>query len=390
MEPVKIPRSPLLSEEMNVSVQMMYDEPELLPELTHQLQKEHTPFKLCHEIIERVKVNTHWKICVVSSIEFVALLIDYYKVPSTNIIFIDEGRDDSDDYSVKAITLMEFMDFPQTNFFHISEIEEIRMQHNKFDLVIGNPPFSLGRADGKGGKNKSDILYVQFFNMALTLSDNVAMIMPSTKNKKMKEHNANLSKVCTGYRDITPEEFPGPTIDMWYILAIKDATKEPIPFSIATESQNNITWGRGKVDMFEHKNTMRSLGFEDNFIGFSTKQNQTDVTLYHTVNETKGLVTYFVPDETIPKNKRFPNTGFVVLIPQTITDNGWSKTEIVKCEGQASLLNIKTVFFNNQEDAKRFVEFMKTREFIDGAIKVRAGFNQLTLSGLRSIKFHFQ
>ncbi len=259
----------------------------------------------------------------------------------------------------------------------------------KFDFVVGNPPFSDGRPDGKGGKSSNDILYVKFFNKARELANNIAMILPSTLNKQMKEHNLVLSEVVTDYREISKEEFPGPTIDMWYVICLANAPVKSIPFTISDVPKNNIIWGRGKLDMYEHKNNAKAAGYGEGFIGYTEQTNADDVKVYHKITKSNGLEMYYVPNILVPTKKRFPSSGFVVLVPQTMTDAGWVSTEIVECCGQAAFLNLKTVFFDTYDDAKRFQEFMQTEEFIDGAKKVRAGFNQLTIAGLQSIPFHF-
>lgn len=370
--------------EFYAGIKNMYGKLEFYKKLLKNLQNVHTPYDLCLEILNKMNIQHGKTILVVSAVEFVAVLIDQFGIDKKDIFFLDEGRVDGKMGTIKKVVLMSELEITQEQILTVEGAKKM-----KFDYVVGNPPFSEGRADGKGGKSSNDLLYVKFFNMAFELSDNVAMIIPSTISKKMKAHNEFIKGVCTFYKEIEKEKFPGPTIDMWYLICLSGSEVCDIPFTIASKPKNNIKWGRGKIDTFTLKKQASALGYGDDFMGFTQRVNENDVIAYHKITQEAGLVEVFIPAELVPNNKRFPNSGYVVLIPQTMTDNGWMSTELVKCSGQSCFLNLKTVFFDNEDAAKRFQEFMKTDEFINEAKKVRAGFNQLTISGLQSIPFEF-
>ena len=251
----------------------------------------------------------------------------------------------------------------------------------KFDVIVGNPPFSKV-AEGKQAGKRGQELYIAFYKWAVTHAQVVAMVMPTTDKKLQQNHNDLLRATANKIKHIDPSWFPGVTMPMWYVIVNKqDPNRCVIDWSLDGSVGNDIPWVKGNINMTAHKNLVGE------HLGHSKAKKASDICIYHKVNETHGLVMLWCDHAHVSSRARFPDSGWAVLMPQTFNDTGWSKTEIVKCTGaQAAFNGMNIVFVKTRVAGERLVEFMKTDEFIQGANRVKQGFNNMNLSCLKAIK----
>ena len=248
----------------------------------------------------------------------------------------------------------------------------------KFDVVLGNPPYSAP-AEGKITGKRASELYTKFFKFAIDHADIIAMILPTTDTKLQKEHNDLLKQYANKIEYIDSSLFPNISMPTWYVICDKTISdKADIHWALG-KTRNNIPWTKGGINMTAYK--ILTGGHGDNKQKFNS-----DITIYHKVNETRGLVIKYGRKNSVSKRQMFPEDGYALLLPQTFGDTGWSKTEIVKCNGKQSAFNgINIVFFKTKKEAEDLRDYMKTYKFIDAANKVKQGFNNMNLSSLKSI-----
>ena len=104
----------------------------------------------------------------------------------------------------------------------IITIEEYKETGMKFDLTLGNPPYSLDQG------NK--LLYPEFFEMSLEKSDHVMMVMPiklDSRDNKIKAHNMRVLTHQTFISEDISESFKGIGVGrISYVIASKAVKNE--------------------------------------------------------------------------------------------------------------------------------------------------------------------
>jgi hypothetical protein len=285
------------------------------------VSSEFTPAELCQEILDKIDVVN--KTILTFNVEFVLTLIYKYDVDRSNITIC------TDDVNVRGIC--------ERGRINCIDTMEPNM---KFDVVVGNPPFSLaGNKTGKKGGAKK--LYPAFYEKAVVIADNVAMITPNTQ----RQH-------------ISFNKF------------IRANTNKIIPIDDSAFSVNISTWCLIK----DNSNTNVDL-LEDR---------KGPYTVFHKVN-LKGLH-QSKTDIEFSKLKLFPENGYAVIMPQQIQDRGWSATEIVKCDGaQAATNGVNLAFVDTRDEAEHLVEYMKGKRFVEQALSHCGGFRNMTLTALKKI-----
>ena len=233
----------------------------------------------------------------------------------------------------------------------------------KFDVVVGNPPFSKAN-EGKTANKKPVALYPKFYKWAVENADVVAMIIPSSDRKLGKGHNNLIRKTANIISHIDPKLFNGIVIPMWYLISDKnDPNKANIDWVLNGSVGNNIAWTKGKTIMPIYKN-------KTGHHGTPAPASPDDITIYHKLSERSGLVVKYSDPKFIPEPARFPQSGYAVLLPQTITDHGWSMVEVVACNGrQTAFHGMTVVFVSSLEEADNLINLMKTPSLLKEQIK---------------------
>jgi hypothetical protein len=239
----------------------------------------------------------------------------------------------------------------------------------KFDVIVGNPPFSLaGNKRGKKGNAKK--LYPAFYEKAVGMADSVAMITPNTQRMLMsfnKFIRANTNKIIP----IDDSTFPI-NISTWCL--IKDSSDTNVDYiewaDLYEMPDQKVRWAKGKISVTNDSNLLEDRGGP--------------YTIFHKIN-LKGLH-QSKTDIEFSKSKLFPENGYAVIMPQQMQNRGWSATEIVKCDGaQAATHGVSLAFVDTRDEAEHLVEYMKGKRFVEQALSHRGGFGCMSLTALKKI-----
>ena len=171
-EPVSVKTHPDVSKDNFGWVERMYSA-DNADWISKHIQHTHTPFALCDEILEKVQIEPEHKVLVISSIEFVILLLDKYKLKKENIFFLDEGCVSSELKPMKRAIIRASEMIPMENVMSMEQAKKM-----KFDFVVGNPPFTQQLAN----TTNTSKLYDKISEIAIGITrvgGSTAMIVPS-------------------------------------------------------------------------------------------------------------------------------------------------------------------------------------------------------------------
>jgi hypothetical protein len=246
----------------------------------------------------------------------------------------------------------------------------------KFDVVIGNPPFSM--VNKSTGKGRGIDLYPGFYEKSVKSADTVIMIMPSTHDRVFKKHNDFLKETANIIEHIDPKAFPTVARDMWYVIKNNSNLKPTnINWVFADGPGNDINFDKGKINITADSAILNRDTYEEN-----------DITIYRKLTGKKGLEKLYCKPNEIKTCKLFPKQGFAVLMPQQISKDGFKAVELVECSGKEAATNgMNIAFFDTKEAATSFMNYTKTKEFIKEAYKYVGGMGNMTKTAMQSIKF---
>lgn len=342
-----------------------------------------------NEVIQRLRVGYRNKSftdnpCPYMPQSLVRELLDKTSYSGKNILvlFSVEIASELHFRGEKNVTITTTSDCPETkrlaDLFGYKYVLLRKLEENvmKFDVVVGNPPFSKPK-EGKTAGKRAEELYTKFFVKALSIAPSVAMVMPTTNTKVQEKHNNLLKEKANEIVFIENGVFDV-SMPMWYVIVDGSGRTPDVKFTIDTTG-NSIDWFKGNVNMTGYKEITGHHGLTE-------PTDTTDVVIYHKLNSKEGLIKKYGRRTEFKSFDFFPKSGYAVLMPQTITDKGWSVTEIVECTGnQVAFNGMNIVFCSTHEQATRLVEYMQTDNFVSQANKVKQGFNNMNLSCLKSI-----
>lgn len=252
---------------------------------------------------------------------------------------------------------------------YITQEEYLNLKSTKFTAVVGNPPYSLaGNKTGKKGRAKN--LYPDFYEKACEIADHVSMIVPNTSRQNIA-FNSFVRENTNKILPIDDSAF-GVNISTWCLIKDNsETTVDHIDWADLQEiPEQKVRWAKGKVNVTTEKSLLTDA--------------PGPYTMYHKINTT-GLIST-TTNLPVSKLKLFPETGYVVIMPQQIQTQGWSNTTIVKCTGnQAATNGVNLAFMDTLEEAKYLVEYMKTPEFVEQALSFCGGMRNMTLGALQKI-----
>lgn len=255
------------------------------------------------------------------------------------------------------------------NLTYLTIEEYLNLKNIKFTAVVGNPPYSLaGNKTGKKGRAKN--LYPDFYEKACELADHVSMIVPNTS----RQHIAFNSFIRENTNKILPidDSAFGVNISTWCLIKDNSGTNvDHIDWADLQEiPKQKVRWAKGKVNVTTEKELL--------------VDKPGPYVMYHKIN-TGGLIST-TTDLPVSKLKLFPESGYVVIMPQQIQLSGWSNTIIVKCNGnQAATNGVNLAFMDSLEEAEYLVKYMKTPEFVQQALSFCGGMRNMTLGALQKI-----
>lgn len=280
-----------------------------------------------------------------------------------------------DDVSKKRwLLFLEKCEIYESDVNFITQEGFLNMKDVKFDAIIGNPPYSLaGNKTGKRGRAVT--LYDKFYKKSVELSSIVYMIVPDTSRNTQSFNNfiQNIDN-CNKVIPIDDNVFDI-NQKVWCLVKDKNC-KSPKAIKIEDVKwipnefpKQRVQWSKGKLNVTGNRNLLKNI--------------EGEYTVYHKING-KGCIKY--SSEFIDPKKCFPSDGYAVIMPQQIQKNGWTRTDIIKCDGKQSAMNgVNLAFVKTKEEAEYLVKYMKSDKFINQALSYCGGQNNVKLGTLKLI-----
>ena len=250
-------------------------------------------------------------------------------------------------------------------------LDQIQEKNMKFNIIVGNPPFSKtnpGKTAGKKGVN----LYPFFYQRMLELADIVCMIMPETSNQSSGLHNETIKSSAHFIKHITPEEFPGPGIKMWTVYYDKNKPSDVDNFFANFTESNTIAFKKGSVNLSTIKDQVSEVESTDT------------IRVVKAVYQSTGVESVFANSSAIKKEYILPKIGHVVLIPLTLPESGW-RIEVEPCNGQAVNVNVTYILTSSLDEAIGIQNKLMSQEFIQAALSKRGNQCVMTQKALKSV-----
>lgn len=317
----------------------------------------YVPAELTNRLINKAQLNKKEKLLVLFSYEMLPVL---FELGFKNVTLLTDNPRKS---------IIEIV-----KLFGYKVITEKELYKMNFDVAIGNPPFSAA-GNKKTKRGRAINLYPKFYELSTNVANKVAMIMPKTIKQNMI-HNEYILKTASRIEDVDNRNFPTVYMNMWVVYSGLEKKEELPEFDQFKDKPKQIvTWYKGKLNVTT----------DSNLLVRKTKNDDNDFVIYHKISDKTGLVTYYT-NKQISKKKLFPSGGYAVLLPQQITKTGWSKSEIVKCNGlQAAMNGMTIVFTKTKSEAENLIKYMQGKKFITQALSYCGGMNNMTLNALTSI-----
>jgi len=290
---------------------MVYDTDEVIPP--------YTSTALIKEITDRLVGNVDFstaKFLVIYTVEWANYLHAIHGVPAANITVVGDSKRLEVGAHAGYNTIMD-TDFLSAEFNQGKDL--------KFDVVVGNPPFSKAN-EGKAHTKKVN-LYPEFFSIALNLSRFILMIMPRTDNQVQQSHNKQIVENVTEIIEIDDDVFNIAT-SVWCLVVDKSKKKKIEDFT-NKEIKNDIKWVKGRLTS-------------------SSKDWETDsgYDVIHSVQKSGPVI---LKTDKLKKTAVLPTTGFLVVFGITC-----NKSFVIESRGQMSGVNVYSVWFEDKVDADDF------------------------------------
>ena len=247
-------------------------------------------------------------------------------------------------------------------------LEEIK--NMKFDVGLGNPPFSEVGATGTTGSGMKSLLYPKFFKIATEVCKVGAMIMPPTKvnHSQIKHHNELIKSIAHEIIHVSEEEKNnmGVGIDMWTIYWGSEGNVNE--HFIEQDVKNDVDWQRGKPRFSN--------------INMSEKKTGT-----HKVLSIKSILQegpVFIYSDIV---KYIQKKGWYVVFNFEVNGAKGFNTSVIKLDGKTQLgSNIRYVKFDTKKDAIEFESKMNAPDFIAACHEAAGTIRKtVTIGALRSI-----
>lgn len=244
------------------------------------------------------------------------------------------------------------------------------IKNMKFDVGLGNPPFSEVGAGNKTGTGKKSLLYPQFFKLATEICKTGAMIMPPTAqvNRDNKKHNELIKLTAHNIVRVSEEEKNkmGVGIDMWTIYWGSEGDVNE--HFIEEVVRNNVEWKIG---------TPRLL--TDNISATKTRIHNTPA--IKSIHQDGPVYIY---TDMISK---MPKAGWYVLFNREVSSTRGFNTSVIKLDGKTQLgSNVRFVEFKNKRDAVDFESKINSVDFIaacrEAAGSIRKTITRATLQSI--------
>ena len=282
-----------------------------------------TPKKLVHEILDQLDVHNK-TILVIFNVEWMFSLVYHYGVDPKNITFYSD----------------HWMKSEYAKHIGIEVINSL-MTDRKFDIVVGNPPFSKGRK----------LLYPQFFKDSLDLAELVVMIMPYSENSngvKVKSHNKLIKTHSISISENITNHFKNVGVsDMRYIIASKDQINDIVDDSFQYEEI--------LLDNARLPTPIRGM------IGLNMRINEdpAGVTGIYTIHRgNKVIIKKYKPEVANKVKKSMNSTSPWFVLIQENPSRGRFNTAVIKNDGMIWGSKIFALESSSEDEANKLAEWL--------------------------------
>ena len=239
----------------------------------------------------------------------------------------------------------------------------------KFDVVLGNPPFSEMQTSESGWGGKT-ILYPRFFKLATEISDAGAMIMPPTRvNYALrKKHIEVIKSFAHKIVDVSEEERQnmGVGTDMWTVYWGSEGNVDEHFTEVPPKKE--VDWNGGKIPF-----------------GFATMSKEKTAT--HNIPAIKSIWRDGPAHIYTNVNKPNPKAGWYLLLNREVDEVKGFNTWVLKLDGNTQLgTNVRYMRFESKKDAVRLESKMNSpdviAQLVKGAGSIRKAISLGTLRGI--------
>lgn len=239
----------------------------------------------------------------------------------------------------------------------------------KFDLVLGNPPFSKVGDGSVTGKGKKSLLYPKFLKLAIESAPCGAMIMPTTvmPNRDNQEHIDTIKENAYYIENLSEQEVKQMNvgIEMW-----------------------TVYWGR-KGDVSEHFGSMEAANDLDIQTGSARlgNHNQSPVkTKTHAKKVIRSILKDGIDEVWTDYNKTPLNAGWYLLLTRRVTTNGFNSA-VVKLDGTLQCgSNIRYISVPTKKEGKRLEEILNSEYYVESVLPLTTHAGNITVAAMRSVK----
>jgi hypothetical protein len=241
----------------------------------------------------------------------------------------------------------------------------------KFDLGLGNPPFSKVGAGSVTGKGKKSLLYPKFLKLSIESAPCGAMIMPTTvmPNRDNQEHIDTIKENAHFIENLTDDEVKqmGVGIDMW-----------------------TVYWGR-KGDVSEHFGNMEVSNDLDIQTGSARlgNHNQSPVkTKTHARKVIRSILKDGVDEVWTDYNTTPLNAGWYLLVTRRVTTNGFNSA-VVKVDGTLQCgSNIRYISVATKKEGLRLEEILNSEYYVERVLPLTTHAGNITVAAMRSVEIY--
>jgi hypothetical protein len=185
--------------------------------VAQDFHKESTPFILCAGIIDSIQYKLHdnAKVCVIANLEFVYMLIQYYryyKLDISDIYFLTHNDDKAQLARNQGINVAKYDDYKNLN---------LKVFNVQFDVVLMNPPYKRGM----------HLLFTEQALSLLTCDGIMKVIQPATwiqnqvAGSNIAKYRAKLGPHISHVQYINGQDaFPSTELGMLISITTIDAT----------------------------------------------------------------------------------------------------------------------------------------------------------------------
>ena len=242
----------------------------------------------------------------------------------------------------------------------------------KFDVVVGNPPFSVTTPGKKVGK-RSIALYPTFFRRAVHNANCVAMVMPDTTTYVASEHNTFLvsSRAKSFVISQSYHKQMGIIIKTWYVIVDKsDTVPSNIKFTAKLDNENVLPIQKGKINL----STTEHRAIQDDVFSVPVIKAMT----------LKAMEIRFIRESD--SKFRLQPGQFAVVFPLCVKDRGWARCEVVEGYGQCFNINTFYIVTNTKDHALQMKDVICSQSFVDQAVQLSGNCGTMGLGKFKKIK----